>query len=207
MLKFPTMPALSSKEESELIIRAKEGDKKALDRLVIANLPFVIYCSKTYYGQGLSPDELISEGVCGLIQCINRFDVSKGVKLCTYAKYWIRLAIQKALQHNTSDTVSLDIPVSDSDSEATLVSLLQDDSNPLTDEAGTSNLQIEQILKVLKTLKPMEQKVIKMHHGLSPYKKEMSFQEIANVTGLSKARMQQIENVALAKIRRTLGIK
>ncbi|MCR5723601.1 MAG: sigma-70 family RNA polymerase sigma factor, partial [Treponema sp.] len=97
MTLFQTSPKLSAAEEHDYSIRARAGDLHARERLVTANLPFVVLCTKPFRGYGLSDDELVEEGVIGLIEAINRFDADKGYRLTTYAKFWIRHTLFKAL--------------------------------------------------------------------------------------------------------------
>lgn len=95
------IPLLSVEEEKEIGKRAKEGDKKAQDELVIHNLRFVISVAKQYQNQGLSLEDLISAGHEGLIVAARKFDVDRGFKFISYAVWWIRQSILKALYSNT----------------------------------------------------------------------------------------------------------
>ena len=88
---------LSRKKEVELVKRAKADDEEAAHALINANLRFVVSIAKEYTGCGLSFTELISEGNFGLIEAVLRFDETRGFKFITYAVWWIRQAILKAL--------------------------------------------------------------------------------------------------------------
>lgn len=88
---------ISDKEEIELAEKIKEGDQKALNRLVEGNLKFVVSIAKQYKNQGLSLNDLISEGNIGLIKAAEKFDETKGFKFISYASYWIRQSILEAL--------------------------------------------------------------------------------------------------------------
>ena len=84
-------------EEVELAQRIRQGDQAALDKLVSANLRFVVSVAKQYQNQGLSLPDLIDEGNLGLIKAVEKFDHTKGYKFSTYATWWIRQAITRAI--------------------------------------------------------------------------------------------------------------
>jgi len=92
---------INSDEEVELAQKIQHGDVKALEKLVNANLRFVISVAKQYQSQGLSLPDLISEGNIGLIKAANRFDYTKGFKFISYAVWWIRQTILQALAENS----------------------------------------------------------------------------------------------------------
>lgn len=97
-LKEINKVALLTRSEEELYARlASQGDQAAKDRLVAANLRFVVNVAKKYQNQGLALDDLISEGNIGLINAIERFDVDRGFHFISYAVWWIRQAILKAI--------------------------------------------------------------------------------------------------------------
>ncbi len=91
------IPLLSREEEIELAIKAKAGDKAAKDKIVTANLRFVVKIAKKYQNQGFDLVDLISEGNIGLMNAIDRFDVNMGYHFISYAVWWIRQSILKAI--------------------------------------------------------------------------------------------------------------
>jgi RNA polymerase primary sigma factor len=91
---------LAAEEEQALGRRIREGDQEALDRLVEANLRFVVHYAKRYRGLGMSYMDLIHEGSLGLIEAAKRFDAERNVKFISYAVWWVRQAIFHALSEH-----------------------------------------------------------------------------------------------------------
>ncbi|HOD17877.1 MAG TPA: RNA polymerase sigma factor RpoD/SigA [Candidatus Cloacimonadota bacterium] len=97
--KFKTLPR---EEEHELAIKAKAGDKEALNKLIQANLKFVVKIAARYQNRGLTLSELISEGNIGLIKAIEKFYPDKDIKLISYAIWWIKQRIMQAIAEKNS---------------------------------------------------------------------------------------------------------
>ncbi len=103
---------LTADEERELAIRIGEGDKAARDRMIESNLRLVVKIAKRYINRGLPFLDLIEEGNLGLIKAVERFKISKECRFSTYATWWIRQSIERALV-NQSRTIRLPVHVSD----------------------------------------------------------------------------------------------
>jgi len=93
-------PLLSRKEEVEIAKNARDGDKRSLDLLVKANLKFVVSMAKQYQNIGLPLKDLISEGNLGIMKAVSRFDVERGYKFISYARWWIKQSILQAIAEN-----------------------------------------------------------------------------------------------------------
>lgn len=92
-----SIPMLSPDEEAELVRRLRRGERRALNRLVEANLRFVVHVAANYRWSPLPFADLVSEGSIGLIKAAQRFDPDKGVRFITYAVWWIKSSIRQAL--------------------------------------------------------------------------------------------------------------
>ncbi len=92
---------ITADEEVELAKRIKKGDQRALERLVNANLRFVVSVAKQYQNQGLTLNDLINEGNVGLVKAAQKFDETRGFKFISYAVWWIRQSIMAAVSENS----------------------------------------------------------------------------------------------------------
>lgn len=97
LLEIGRLPRLSPQEEAALAVMARSGDRRAVERLVTANLRFVVSVAKQYQNHGLSLNDLINEGNLGLLKAVHRYDETKGFKFISYAVWWIRQAILQTL--------------------------------------------------------------------------------------------------------------
>ena len=249
------IPLLTPAQEKVLLKKIKEGNREALDLLVKSNLRFVVNIANLYKGQGLEVGELISEGNMGLIEAARRFDPSQKIKFISYAVWWVRQNITRAIAEKgrmvrisaekelilrrfskkggklkqvvggsyvlDSDslegvskykgeaiekvlmmgnrTSSLDAPVGE-DGDSTLGDCLP--STELRTEDLAEQLDKKQIYEnvMRNNLTDQEQDILKLYYGFK-MDSDLNLKEIAPMVGLSKERVRQLKENALAKLR------
>lgn len=189
-------------EERELSKRIQKGDKKALDKLVKANLKFVVNYAKQYRKSGVPFSDLISEGNLGLIKAAEKYDGQKGVKFISYAVWWIRNSIQECIERYNSqgDEVNADDYVFDN----SIAENYEYSSQIVNDEFENELMDIQSreatIAELMKTLKKREIKILSLYFGLYDGK-EMTLDEIGQEMDLTKERVRQIKDKALVKLK------
>ena len=249
-------PLLTPEEEIKLAARIKRGDKHARTHMIKANLRLVVKIAHDYSNLGLPLLDLVSEGNIGLMKAVERFDPAKGGKLSTYAAWWIKQSIKRALA-NQSKTIrlpvhlvdkiakvkrlamamseelgreptddelaaeigissaklsqlrtvsirpaSLDAPVNDDDGTE-FGELVGDDSavDP-AENLSDKDLQ-EEVADLLGVLDDRERKIINSRFGLDGGKSR-TLEEVGQKFGVTRERIRQLQNIALAKLRRAL---
>jgi len=245
------MTADELKRKYVSLSKAKEYVDSAKNELITHNLRLVINIAKNYVGRGLSLLDLIQEGNIGLMKAIDKFDYRKGFKFSTYATWWIRQAITRALIDQTKtirvpvhmvefynrvsssskeltqqlgrepskeeiakrlgvsvrkvedvfravqDTIALQTVVGDE--ETTLESFISDEgSSPYADVEKSK--MTEDILKVLHTLTPKEELVIRMRFGIG-FEKDHTLEEVGKHLAITRERVRQIESKAIKKLK------
>jgi RNA polymerase primary sigma factor len=144
------IPLLTPKEEIDLAARIKNGDREARTLMIKANLRLVVKIAHDYVNLGLPLLDLVSEGNIGLMKAVQRFDPRKGAKLSTYAAWWIKQAIKRALA-NQGRTIRLPVHVLEKVSKMRRVSLQMGDERgreptdeELADELGISRRKVSE---------------------------------------------------------------
>ncbi len=253
------IPLLTPEQEAELAAKIKKGDAAARERMINSNLRLVVTIAHDYANLGLPLLDLISEGNIGLTKAVERFDPAKGAKLSTYAAWWIKQSIKRALA-NQSKTIRLPVHLVDKIAKVRRVSLQMSDElgrEPTDDELGEEigiagekvarlksvgirpasldapiadddstqfgdvigdeeaqtpfellrdkNLRSE-VDGLIEVLDSREKKIISQRFGLDGGKPK-TLEDVGKNFGVTRERIRQLQNIALAKLRRALSQK
>ena len=132
------IPMISHEEEYELALKAQQGDKKAREKLINSNLRFVVTVAKKYQGQGLPLEDLINEGNIGLLTAIDKFEPDKGYHFISYAVWWIRQSIMKAVCEKSR---AVRLPLN----SANELFQIQKIQKALIHDSGSTDVSVEEI--------------------------------------------------------------
>ena len=169
--------------------------------LIKENQGLVISIAKRYVNKHVLIEDLIQEGFLGLIAAAERFDTERGCQFSTYAVYWIRYYISRAVRKATKGYESLYLDKSmGEDGDSTLVESIMDENEPLSYEVAEQNEQIQFVAEMVSCLKPKERRIVELRFGLNS-EIEHSFEEIGELLNLSKERVREIEVKALKRLR------
>lgn len=247
------VPLLSGDEEIKLAQEMEEGSDYARQKLCEANLRLVVSIAKRYVGRGMLFLDLIQEGNLGLIKAVEKFDWRKGYKFSTYATWWIRQAITRAIADQArtiripvhmvetinklirvkrqliqelgrdpvpeeiaeemdmpvekvreilkiaQEPVSLETPIGEEE-DSHLGDFIPDSDAPAPADAAAFSMLKEQLIEVLDTLTPREQKVLKLRFGLEDGKAR-TLEEVGRRFEVTRERIRQIEAKALRKLK------
>ena len=197
---------LSAEEERTLAQKIQQGDSRALNRLVEANLRFVVSIANQYKGKGLQMDDLVSEGNIGLMKAARHFNPDKGTRFVNYAVVHVRKQIEKALDHQTEPprglkqkATSVDAPLGHR-TNMNLLSVLINQDAPFADERIHSEAIQDAVEYALGSLDQRESKVVNAFFGINQEHETMA--EIAEDMELKRERIRQIRDKAVRKLRK-----
>ena len=206
---------LTDEQERELSERIKQGDQRALGRLVQANLRFVVKMASLYRGQGLQLDDLISEGNLGLMTAAAKFDASRGTRFVVFAAPYVRRQMERAIEEQNGiykvpkdadklakhqgKAMSVDAPLGGR-TNLSLLSVLVNQDSPQADERVYSEAIERAVELALMSLSEREMQVINRFFGLDREHETMA--EIAEDMNLKRERVRQIRNRAIRRLKK-----
>jgi RNA polymerase primary sigma factor len=259
MREIGRIPLLTLQQEIELAGKIKKGDAEARERMITSNLRLVVTIAHDYANLGLPLLDLISEGNIGLTKAVERFDPTKGAKLSTYAMWWIKQSIKRALA-DQSKTIRLPVHLGEKLGKMRRVALQMGDDlgreptdDELSEELGIASEKVARLKSVgirpasldapigdddstefgemigdenaqtpfellrdknlrnemgglLDVLDKREKTIISQRFGLDGGKPK-TLEDVSKNFGITRERIRQLQNVALAKLRRALSEK
>ena len=198
--------ALTPDEEEALIERLRQKDESARSELIEHNLRLVVYIAKKFESSGADIDDLISVGAIGLIKAVQSYDVSKNIKLATYASRCIENEILMFIRKKTKQNyeVSLDEPLNyDKDGNELLL------SDILESDVDEANVELEKssenkiLWNAIRRLNAREQKIMELRFGLNG-DEENTQKEVADMLGISQSYISRIEKKILSRLKKDL---
>lgn len=210
--------SITPAESTELTQRMSAGDVAARNRLIEGNLRFVIQVARSYQGMGLELEDLIGFGNIGLFEAADRFDASKNVKFITFAVWYIRAEIQKALNdmsrvvripsHKTQTEAqsikSIHTPVGDDENKETYADrYLAADAVKSSRDRSDMHFDLN---RALGQLKPKQEEAIRRNYGFG-FEYEQSMEQIAEEMGITGERARQLVRQAELALKGLPGIK
>ena len=215
-------PLLSADAQVELAKRIEQGDQEAREQMIGSNLRLVVHWARRYQGRGVDLVDLVQEGTFGLMRAVEKFDWRKGFRFSTYATWWIRQALQRAVQSKgrairlPEDALaaemeadpdqarlprvvaSLDQPLT-SEATATLGDVVSGDEPAFEDEIAHT-LTLGKLDAAIERLPELERHVVRLRFGLDDGRIR-TLEEVGQIFGVTRERIRQIEMKTLAKLR------
>jgi RNA polymerase primary sigma factor len=215
-------PLLSAAEQVSLAQRIERGDADAKNQMIAGNLRLVVHWARRYQGRGVDLTDLVQEGTFGLMRAVEKFDWKRGFKFSTYATWWIRQSLQRAVQskgrairlpedavaaenaveragegnerHLPRVVASLDQPVAN-DASATLGDLLAADDTAVADDV-VEVLSFQGLEEAIGRLSELERDVVRLRFGLGG-EPPASLETTARALGIGVRRVRSLEASAL----------
>ena len=198
---------ITQEQELTLALRARQGDTEAREQLIHAHLRMVVNIARQYQRSSVEMLDLIQEGNIGLITAVDKFDPTQGHRLTTLAFYWINKQIQRFLNNEPDDLVSLDMEINDGAAILLLSDTIEDKGTILGDptikniETQMENQELQQLVhNLLATLSPREQEVLRLLYGIDNYP-VLSRNEIAKIIGVREEQVSRIKIKAVQRLR------
>ena len=202
-------PQLSPQEELTLAQRARQGDAEAREQLIHAHLLMVVNIARQYQRPGVEMLDLIQEGNIGLIKAVDMFDPAQGNRLSTLAFYWINKHIQRFLNHEPDDLVSLDMEITDGSETLLLSDTIEDKDTifggqtiPHIDAVMEHEEMQRQVREMLSRLPKREREVLRLLYGVD-LRRSYTVSEVAKMLRISKVRVCQLRDRALTRMHDT----
>ena len=196
---------ITLEQEQTLAQAARQGDMEARNQLIQAHLRMVVNIARQYLIPGIEILDLVQEGNIGLIKAVDMFDPAQGNRLSTIAFYWINKHIQRFLNHEKDDTLSLDMEINDgaailllSDTIADQGTILGGQTIQHIDAVMEREEMQSKVREMLSRLPKREQEVIQLLYGLDNYP-VLSRKEVAQIIGVS---LQYISRIRIDTLRR-----
>lgn len=193
---------LSEKEEKKYLVEMKQGDKRARSKLIEHNLRLVAHIVKKYYSSTNDQDDLVSIGTIGLIKAIDSFDLSKGIRLSSYAARCIENEMLMFFRNSkkSAQDVSMNEPIdTDKDGNALVLMDVMSIEDCIIDELDTK-IKSEKLLSYMdEVLSDREKRVILLRYGLDG-NQQLAQREVAKILGISRSYVSRIEKKALSTL-------
>ncbi|AGB41696.1 RNA polymerase sigma-E factor [Halobacteroides halobius DSM 5150] len=197
-------PPLSNQEEKFLLAKLADGDKTVKSVLIERNLRLVVYIARKYDNTGIDIEDLVSIGTIGLIKAVNTFDVSKNIKLATYASRCIENEILMYLRKNNKkkSEVSFDEPLNiDWDGNELKLSDVLGTEIDLIYKYIEEEVDKELLVEAMEYLTERERKIMILRFGLNNKKKELTQKEVADILGISQSYISRLEKRIIKKLK------
>lgn len=200
-------PPLNAEEEREKLLALASGDMDVRNCLIEHNLRLVVYIARRFENTGINIEDLVSIGTIGLIKAVNTFDLSKKIKLATYASRCIENEILMYLRRNgkTKGDISLDEPLNvDWDGNELLLSDIMGTDGDLCSRELEKEVDKALLHMAMEKLTPRERTIVELRYGLKREGEEKTQKEVADVLGISQSYISRLEKRIIKRLRKEI---
>lgn len=202
------LPApFSAEEEREMLMKMAHADEKARAALIEHNLRLVVYIARRFENTGVYIEDLVSIGTIGLIKAVNTFDVTKKIKLATYASRCIENEILMFLRRNgkTKGEVSFDEPLNvDWDGNELLLSDIMGTDPDLCSRELEEEVDKALLRMAMEKLTDRERTIVELRYGLTADGEEKTQKEVADILGISQSYISRLEKRIIRQLRKEI---